>query len=511
MKIFHPKSLQNYLPPVTLALTLLAVYLRTLAPGLTWANGGSDGGDLIAAAATGGVAHPTGYPLYLLLAGLFQFLPVGSLAYRTNLMSALAAILAAVLIYEIVSQSQRSSGSKPAWLGGLAAGYAFGLAPLVWSQAVITEVYALQAFLTALILYLYTRAARPGKSGQEQRDSWRGLVLGLAMGNHVTTLLLLPAVLILGSVQGQGQLPGGPNGTRARFENLKFDRRAFVRQSAAFVAGLFIYLVIPLRALGHASVNWGNAVTPARFWWLVSGQLYQSYYLQFNLSGFWEHFPVWAELLLDQFGLSGLVLGLSGLVIFGARSRLYILTIWIAALSLTFAVFYRSNDSHVYLIPVLMSFAIWVGLGIEGFVRPLSLRLPALGLGFGLILIAYMIGRSVAHLSEVDASDDQRAETFGREVLSTAPQNAIVFAQGDEAVFSLWYFHFALGQRSDLIVLAEDLLQFDWYQENVSATYPSLVLPNPFPWPEAIISVNRSRTVCYVRYSTRTEMNCSSP
>ena len=32
----------------------------------------------------------------------------------------------------------------------MAAGYAFGLAPLVWSQAVITEVYGLQALLVAV-------------------------------------------------------------------------------------------------------------------------------------------------------------------------------------------------------------------------------------------------------------------------------------------------------------------------------------------------------------------------
>jgi hypothetical protein len=509
MKILHSQFLQKYLPPATLATSLLAAYLGTLAPGLTWANGGSDGGDLIAAVATGGIAHPTGYPLYLLLARVFQFLPLGSLAFRTNLMSALAAVLAALLVYEIVSHSQRASDSKPAWLGGMAAGYAFGLAPLVWSQAVITEVYALQAFLTALILYLYTRAARPGNGGQKQRDSWRGLVLGLAMGNHVTTLLLVPAALVLGSVQGQPDV--STNGKRSRFENLKFDRGAFLRQAAAFVAGLSIYLVIPLRALGHPSVNWGNAVTPARFWWLVSGQLYQSYYLQFDLSGFWERAQAWAALLIDQFGLPGLILGLIGLVVFGARSRLYALTGWIAAISLIFTVFYRSNDSHVYLIPMLMSFAIWVGLGIEGLVRPLSLRRPILGIGLGLILIAYLVGRSTVHWRAVDASQDVRAEAFGREVLSHAPQSAILFADGDQAIFALWYFHFALRERPDLSVVAGDLLHFNWYQENLRATYPSLIIPGPFPWPETIAIANPSRAVCYAQYSDRPEIDCSEP
>ena len=54
------------LPPALVAVALLPIYLTTLAPGLTWANDGADGGDLVTAAATLGVAHPTGYPLYRL-------------------------------------------------------------------------------------------------------------------------------------------------------------------------------------------------------------------------------------------------------------------------------------------------------------------------------------------------------------------------------------------------------------------------------------------------------------
>lgn len=510
MKIFDSPSFQKHMPPAALAVSLFAAYLGTLAPGLTWANGGSDGGDLIAATATGGVPHPGGYPLYLLLARVFQFLPLGSLAFRTNLMSATAAVLAALLIYEIVAHA-RMADSKRARLAGMAAGYAFGLAPLVWSQAVITEVYTLQAFLTALILYLYTRPFRPPQAARKQRDSWRGLVLGLSVGNHVTILLLVPAALILGSIQERGGRESGTNGKLSWRADLKFDRSAFLRQSAALAAGLSIYLLLPLRALGQPPVNWGNVVTPARFWWLISGQLYQSYYLHFNLSGLWERAHTWAELLIDQLGLPGLLLGLIGLFVFGVCSRLYALTGWIAAISLIFLFFYRSNDAYVYLIPVLMSFAIWVGLGLESLLGPITLRRPILSTGLGLILVAYFIGRSVVHWRAVDASADQRAESFGREVLSAAPQNAIVFARGDEAVFSLWYFHFALGERQDLIVLAEDLLHFDWYQENIRTTYPALVLPEPFPWPETIIRVNSARTVCFARYSTHTEMSCSIP
>ncbi len=194
------KSLRKSLPLLLLIGCLSALYLRTLAPGLTWANDGSDGGDLITAAATGGVPHPTGYPLYLLLARLFQWLPVGSLAFRTNLLSAVAVVFAAALVYTLVQDMSAVSTDKHPWLVAFVAGCAFGLAPLIWSQAVISEVYGLQAFLAALILYLYAKPTPVSSSARKRLDCLRGLTLGLAMGNHVTMILLIPAALILGSV-----------------------------------------------------------------------------------------------------------------------------------------------------------------------------------------------------------------------------------------------------------------------------------------------------------------------
>ena len=98
------------LAPIALGGGLLCTYLATIAPGLTWANGGSDGGDLIAAAATGGVAHPTGYPAYLLVASVFQLLPIGTLAFRTNLLSAISTLIAALLLHAVVRRHLESVG-----------------------------------------------------------------------------------------------------------------------------------------------------------------------------------------------------------------------------------------------------------------------------------------------------------------------------------------------------------------------------------------------------------------
>jgi hypothetical protein len=197
-------------------------------------------------------------------------------------------------------------------------------------------------------------------------------------------------------------------------------------------------------------------------------------------------------------------------VIFSSSARLYILSTWVAAVSLAFAMFYGSDDSYVYLIPFLVSFAIWIGLGMDELLRALLGRFPRFGLALGVVVIGIFVCQALLRLNQVDASADRRAESFGKEALAAAPENAVVFAKGDRAVFALWYFHFALGERPDLAVLAEDLLHFDWYQENLRDTYPTLVVPGPFPWPETLISANPSRPVCTMQYTSRAEIDCQT-
>jgi hypothetical protein len=236
----------------------------------------------------------------------------------------------------------------------------------------------------------------------------------------------------------------------------------------------------------------------------VSGELYRSHYLTFSPAEFRERIQESAGLLIQQFGLPGIILGVIGLIVLGRLSRLYLLTIWTASVFTALALFYGAPDYAVYLIPMLLCFAIWIGLA-----GPASERSAPWKLGLGLLILSYFLARSFGFVSQVDASNDRRAEAFGREVLSAAPDGAILFAEGDRAVFTLWYFHFALGERPDLAVVASELLHFDWYQESLRAAYPSLVVPGPFPWPETLARANPTRAVCTVRNAEGAGITCS--
>src|SRR5688572_33448599 len=67
-----------------LFLAALATYVATLYRTVP----GGDSGELTLVAATLGVAHPPGYPLFTLLGKLFSLIPLGTVAWRINLLSA---------------------------------------------------------------------------------------------------------------------------------------------------------------------------------------------------------------------------------------------------------------------------------------------------------------------------------------------------------------------------------------------------------------------------------------
>jgi hypothetical protein len=481
--------IRKILPPLILAFVMMLIYLGTIAPGLTWANDGADGGDLITATATNGIPHPTGYPVYILVARLFQYLPLGSLAFRTNLLSAVAAVAACVLVYGILVWIPSSPVSGN-WLAGMIAAFSFGISPVIWSQAVITEVYTLHAALIAGSVFAFVWVGLPPQ--QAKLDRWRGLVLGIALGNHLTSVLLYPAA-ILSSIFDVGW-------------QIKW--RSLIRILAWLGAGLCVYLILPIRSFSSPPVNWGQPTTLRQFIWLVTGELYQRRLLDFSTTGIWERIQAWVSIIVTQFELPGLTLALIGLIYFFKPTKLYFITLWNSIVFSLFAIFYSSFDSYLYLIPVFLSFSIWIGLGIGGLLTGKFFQNRII-ISASVVLFSFLfIALTISRWPQVDAVHDDRAERFGLKAMAEIPSKAIVFASGDRAIFTLWYYHYALGQRPDITVAATDLLHFSWYDNTLRSTYPLISWPNDLLWPETITAANPLRPICTISYFEQEKFDC---
>jgi hypothetical protein len=131
-----------------------------------------------------GSAHPPGYPLYVLLTHAFVRIPIGTIAYRANLFSALMAAVACVVAY---TTARRLGAGRIASIGaaiGLASGAAF------WRSAVFAEVYSLAAALAALTVALLLAW---GRSGRLSTLLAATTTFALGLGNHLTIVGLAPA------------------------------------------------------------------------------------------------------------------------------------------------------------------------------------------------------------------------------------------------------------------------------------------------------------------------------
>lgn len=167
------------------SIAALALYVRTLVPGLI----PNDSAEFQALAYTLDHAHTTGYEVYTLLAKIFTWIvPLGDVAYRVNLLSAVCAALTIGLVY---LAGRVFSGSR--W-AGITGALALTVSGTFWSQAVIAEVYTMGSLFTAAVLLLVLVWYETGSANAIRAA---GLLGGLSIGVHGTVLLLAPAVLAL--------------------------------------------------------------------------------------------------------------------------------------------------------------------------------------------------------------------------------------------------------------------------------------------------------------------------
>lgn len=427
-RLYH----KGWVGPLLVTLVAFAVYYLTLAPDLTWANHGVDGGELITAAYTLGIPHPPGYPTYVLLSKLFSYLPVGTIAYRFNLFSAVCMALAAGFVAVLAGRWGWGKENVrplqlPDFLPPIAAGLTFAFVPLVWGQALIAEVYALNLlFLATLLWALLTK-----------RPLWlAGLLLGLSLTSHLTSYLMLPLALAL---TPPTQWP---------------------RLGVGILAGLSPLLLLPWLAQNDSPLAWSEPVTWRGWYWLVSGRLYHGNALALPVTELLPRLIQWSRSLVEQFAWLGLPLLVVGLAeTWSEKKRVYGLFLATAVLYAILSLGYHTEDAAVFFLPGLLLLSILLISGLR-WLGPLSLLLPLA------LLTLNFHKQNLRH----EAPIRPQAELL----LAEAPPSAILLTPGDQTMFALLYFHYVEKQRPDLILVDSNLLAFEWYRNRLSRQYPEL-------------------------------------
>lgn len=468
-------------------ITTFIFYSCTCSQKLTWANHGNDGGDFLAAILTGGIPHPTGYPTYVLLGRLFQFLPVGDEYFRGVLLSFLPAAAASGLLALWVNNVLVTREKYIRVISSLLGGIGWGLSPLLWSQAVIVEVHGLQSLFLVCSLWLVTENLRANRHpGLILFLSW---VFGLGLGNHITLVFMFPVVLY---------------GLFVSYKNNK--KLVFIfSQLGLILLGLAIYLYIPIQARSYPPINWGNPTSIDGFFWLVSGKAYQGLLFGITPALFFDRLAAFFSMLREQFGIPGVIAGIVGLLNYqlnhkGIKASL----IWIFVIYTLFSFVYSTDDSTGYLLASFMVFAIWISFGVN-ILFEMKLKLPIINFLVVFLVIVSFIIKIPGTFSDVTPAGRYAAAEYAENLLEKIPQNAILLTDSDPDSFPVWYYHFGLKGRQDISVIVLPLTQFRWYQVTLLHVYPELSFPalindfanNSIGWGEELAVINgQERIIC---------------
>ena len=317
-----------------------AVYLRTLAPGLVAVV---DTPMFQFIGRVLGVPHNPGYPLYVFLTYPFSYLPIGSLAYRINLFSAILGALTVTLTFLIA----RRLGCRRIVSAAAALGMAFG--HVFWSQAIIAEVYTLDSAIIAgmmLALLAWGQTGRPGFFFAS------AALFAAGLGNHTTIVGFAPGMALYAMLTDRAFV---------------FRARTVAITTLILFAGLLQYGFIIIRSRQPGTYLESRATTVGELMGVMSGQQFSDRLFAFDWrTVLFDRLP-WlvGRVLAPELTLPGLALALVGTA-WLLRRRLPegLLIILGGAATVGFALNYSVTDTPVFLIPA--TFVLWVAMAVGG-------------------------------------------------------------------------------------------------------------------------------------------------
>jgi len=478
---------------VSLFALFILAYTHTSSLSVSWRNFSEDSGDLLTAAYTLGIPHPTGYPLYVLIGRIFSLLMPGSVAFRITLVSLLCASLAPVFLFLTVARLLRRGAG---FVGAAVASLSLGFSLYFWSQAVVAEVYALNILFFSMIVYFLLGWAYPEDAFSNLDPVSRtstistsvtsantrafnayfllsAYLLGLSFTNHMLSTMSLLFVLVL--------VLAGPGRKRLCFSLCAV-------AVLCFLIPLTLYAYLPIRSMRNPELDWGNPETWKQFRWVVFGEQYRFRFMALPLAQ--AVHKLWPGPFLAA-GWPALILSAIGLFSNKFSRALRGALMATVATDLAIVVLYDIPDFPTYFLPASFALCFLTGAGFELVwsaaavlkrtrvlnqpVRTTMTRVATACLA-ATLLVAVILPAAMHNRNETDASTDLYPYVFGRATFRIVEPNALIISEYDGRTFALWFFSQTEFKKShpDCIVILKYLLVWPWYVDDLKKLHPDL-------------------------------------
>ncbi len=400
---------------IILLLVIFFIYLKTapssLAPG--------DPGELITAAYTLGIAHPPGYPLYVLLNKVFTCIfPIGNIAFRVNILTILFSILGLTVFYFTINAYFNSIIISIFSVSFLA------FSQTLWAQSLIGEVYSLTFLFFCILLYLELN----------KPDSLLiYYIYGLSITIHHTMLIFMPFLL---------------------FKIWKEKRLNDYKVYLLFILGISANLYLFIRSANVPLFNWGNPSTLKSFYHHITRTEYSSI-IKNSFSFIVSIEQIWRYIvsLSLQFTPILLIAGIFGSFFLSKKRWAFMSAFAISGIGVILLLNIQLNprnlfDIEVFYIPSYVLFSFFIGAGIQWIENKSNDTIKYATITILSFILSYQI---FINYKTNNRSEHYFSYNYGNNILKTIRKDGLIFAEKDNSAGSLSYLMLVEDKRKDVI------------------------------------------------------------
>ncbi len=465
------------------------VYMFTIAPSVIQI----DPGELAAAQALPGIAHPSGYPLFTIIGYLFSLIPLPfTTIFKMNLLAALwcsAGVAVFVYTVELIldnldkfaspvkSQTKSPKGKKkeqkePAkesaatieipdlkkYLTASASGFVLAFSKTYWFQSTSVEVYSLHSLMIIITIYFLVKAFI---AVENEFRNWYLFSIGLALsfGNHMTTMLILPATAYLFFLKYKFRVDS--------FKKIGKMLLVFFPVLAA------IYSYLPLRAAQNPLLNWGNPVDVERILRHVSGKQYQVWIFS-SFDSAKKQLNYFVSNLPQEFSVALILVLIGFATLFFTSKRLFTFILIAFITTVFYSINYDISDIDAYFLLAYVCMAFFSAFGILKVFQMLKDVKLKYTLPVSLVVILVFF-QGFLTINKVSQTGNYIFEDYTKAALNSVEKNAIIFTyQWDYFISPSYYFQFVDGIRKDVKIVDKELLRRSWYYNQLNTTFPGI-------------------------------------
>lgn len=450
-------------------------------PLLSKAPFGGDSSELVSAMVSWGIAHPPGYPFYMLLGNIFfRLFPLGNVYQKASFLSAIFVFFSSIFLFELIKKL-----TKKKMIGLLGSLFYLSLFP-VWLYGIVPEVFALANFLIlGQIWILFELTSKKESKKTNFYFFLFGLFLGLSFSHHHLFILFLPSYfyfwkkkLILKKL-------------------LKISYRQFF---LGLILGISFYLYPPIVSFLNTRLDIENAKTIEGLIRLITRASYGSFRAYVGSGGdflnrIFDSLAVFIFLLHD-FKILGLFFCFLGFLTLKKISffvfKFFLINVFFLLFFYFYSNFFLGNSFGLatyerfltFLYPLLIVFFGFGILGLNNFLKNYLgcftkkkifytlFKITSYFLPF--ILISVNLFKNYQIL--IFVRNNQKFADMTKAIFYSLPFNCLFIPQSDHSYFLIENLQIVFNLRNDVIIIPT-IFQRDYIQKRLKSKNPKLYFP----------------------------------